>query len=501
MSIVSQEIDLRPKKHAHPTYRSARLVQQTGGTNATLSTSSTTEVIFEIPSKCWNMAESILAFDINLPAAGGGLNNVVHTMGAPWCNRIQLRSKGGSYVCDLQQAHVYARCIAGPSKKMADFKESSIQTAGAATAATVANHADSFVFPSGAHRYRVPLENAVEVDANRGPVLPSQPLDVAWDGTNTGILLENQATYGGNACRLLDGNAVAADVSNYEPQYFTVGKANTIDILSYKIPLKEFVGTALADPRDIYFPEVMELVISFNSIPQFAFTSTDGSAANLGSEGAVASATLSNLYLYQQLEVDPEICNDLIASVQRGSARTIPFVHSYREAYTSQATYFRQLHFGSAHGKSLLRIIHCNKDATESGDTAMQIDNNSEADGDGAEVISFYTSMDNLRLQEYDVVSGSSGLDYMLMKNQLRGSVISTRNIYNHNRVWCDNWSGFSLPESMEGDIVDSGLPLQGVQRLWSLNQTNNGSVSGVNYVFAVCQKTLSFSGGQILVV
>ena len=489
MSLVSSEIDWRSKNHKFGTYRQARLVQQTGGLTLDLSTSSSVEAIFEIPTKCWNQANSVLAFNVNLPAAGAGINNVIHTLGAPWCNRVQLRSKGGSYVVDLQQADTYMRCVAGPSKNMKDFLESSVQTAGAVSKATVVNHADSMVFPSNAHRYRAPIENVTEADASRGPVIPAAG----------SVLLETQATYGGNACRLLGGAAIAADLSFCEPQYFPVGAANAVDVLSYKVPLKEFVGTALADVRDIYYPEIMELVITFNKIDKFAFTSSDGSAANLGTKGAVASATISDLYLYQQLEVDPEICRDIMAEAMRGSSRTIPFVHSYRESKTGE-TYFRQLYFGSSHGKSLLRIIHCNKNTTESGVTAQEIDNSTEVDGDGRVVKSFFTSMDNLRLSEFDIVCGD-GLDYQMMKHQLANSVISTRNIYNHNRIWCDNWSGFTLPESTESDIVDSGLPLQGVQRLWSLDQTNNGSQSVVNYVFAVCQKTLSFSQGQLLVI
>lgn len=465
MSLVlkAPEIDYRKGEVHKGTYRFARLVQQTGGTTKTLSTTSTSESVFEIPSKCWNPSMSYLHFDLNLPDPGATTHyNHVWTVGVPWLEKLEFRSRSGTQIINLNNANVYYRATAPYTKKLEDMLSADPVKADALTQATRTTSMNSMVCRNNS-------------------------------AVGTG------ATASGNsACRLVDGVKVTNSLSYTEPQYVACGADTSISVVHVALPLSEFKGTFFSEKQDAYFPEVMLLVITWSQVNKLGFVDT--ATATGGTITSHASASISNLYFYQALEVDPVICRQLINKVNSGMSQTIPYVYSYREQNTG-STYNRQLKFNQSHGKNLLRIMHCNVHATESDSTFGQLDNNTEGDGDGAEVLSYHTNLNGLRLSEIEINSGNAGDDYAMMKKQIEGSCIQDRSSFNHNRLICDSFDGQRLCDTAENDSLDNGLPLTGVEQLFSLDQVNNGSITHVNYVFAVCQKQLVQSQGQIMVV
>ena len=70
MTSVSQTIDYTKKQYMHSSYRWMKLTPVGGsGQTATLSTTSSTIVNFEIPNNVVNLSQSKLAFDMLLTAA------------------------------------------------------------------------------------------------------------------------------------------------------------------------------------------------------------------------------------------------------------------------------------------------------------------------------------------------------------------------------------------------------------------------------------------------
>ena len=465
MSIVDPALDYRKQTISAPTYRFSRVVQNTGGTGVTLSATSVSESIFDLPAKCRSLSRSFLYFDITVPDPGASTQfNHLWSVGASWCDAIELNIRNGDNIVRVNNANVYYRAMSPYTTKLAKMKSADPVKGDAITAATRTTSMNAMVCRNNV---------AVPTDAS--------------------------VASGNSACRLVDGVKVANSLGDDELQYVACGADSSVTVLNVAIPLSEFKGTFLSLPQDSYFPEVVQLRIQWARLGQLGFNDT--AVATGGTISALASATISNLYLYDCLEVDPQICNDLKAKVRSGMSMTIPYVHTYREAHNS-ATYNRQLKFNATHGKNLLRVVHCNVHATETDSTFGQLDNSTDGSGDGAEVLSFYTNLDGLRLQDVDVRSGQHGEDYAFMKHQIEGSCIQDRSGYNHNRIWSDSFTGQRLCDTPETDDIENGLPLSGgTERLYALNQTNTTAAARVSYEFAVTQKTLQQQAGQILIL
>jgi hypothetical protein len=461
MSLKDPALDYRKQSISAPTYRYSRVVQNTGGTGVLLSDTSVSESVFDLSTKCRSLSRSYLSFDINLPAAVGARNHV-HTIGAAWLDQIELNTRAGDNIVRVNNANVFYRAMAPYTTKRDKMKSADPVKADAVSEATRTTSMNSMVCRN-----------------------------------NTRTLSSTATENLNSSCRLVDGVKEANSLIVDETQYVAAGGDAAATVVNVSIPLSEFKGTFLSLPQDSFFPEVMQLRLQWARLGQLGFTDT--TAATGGTIAALAGATISNLYLYDSLEVDPEICNQLKSKVMSGMSMTIPYVHTYRENY-SGGTYNRQLKFNATHGKNLLRIVHCNTDTSETGATFGQLDNKTVG-GVGSKVASFYTNLDGLRLQDVDVRSGSHADDYHFMKHQIEGSCVADRSIYNHNRIWSDDFTGQRLCDSAETDDVENGLPLSGPERIWAINQTNNGAQTGVSYVFAITQKVLQQSGGQVLIV
>jgi hypothetical protein len=460
-TITAPEIDYRKCEVQKPTYRYSRLVQQTGGTNVTLSASSTAESVFDIPSKCMNLKRSFLNFNVTVAAPSGGPGNSNHlwTLGCPWFERVELRTRSGTQIVDLNSANVYYRALAPYQKKLQEALEVEPVKAEAATAGAVTSSQAQMVCPNN-------------------------------------ILASATSAAGANSSARIVNDVKSASSKSYtESEYFIAGADNAATVLNVALPLGEFKQTFLSSSQDSFFQEVIELRLVWAQSGKMGF----GDAPAGGAVVASPVPSISELFLYQALQTDPSICNQLIRMVQSGKSQRIPYVYTYREAFNG-STYNRNLRFNASHGDRLLRIMHCNADASESNAKFGQIDNGINA-GVGRVVSSFYTSMDNLRQQEVDVQTGASAIDYKFMKDLLAGSCIQDRSGYNHSRVWIDSFDGVKSCDYEEMDDCKNGLNLTGIERQWGLNQTNNGSQAGVNYVFAVTQKMLTQSGGQILLL
>jgi len=72
------------------------------------------------------------------------------------------------------------------------------------------------------------------------------------------------------------------------------------------------------------------------------------SVAGESNSSLPSTVAISSLYLYMALEVDPDVCKQLVAKVNSGMSQRIPYINTFREAYTGN-TYNRSLRFNSSH--------------------------------------------------------------------------------------------------------------------------------------------------------
>eukprot|EP00732_Lithocolla_globosa_P000407 Lithocolla_globosa_v1_NODE_121_length_6109_cov_174.362075.p3 type:complete len:177 gc:universal NODE_121_length_6109_cov_174.362075:3686-3156(-) len=119
MSVVSQALDYQIKSVEHPTYQLSKVTQQNGGTGVTITPASGQESIFELPPKVMNLSESILSFTATY-AELNGKYTWVYTEGIPLIRQIQLYTRTGVHLVDINDLNKYMKCTMRMSHKVED---------------------------------------------------------------------------------------------------------------------------------------------------------------------------------------------------------------------------------------------------------------------------------------------------------------------------------------------------------------------------------------------
>ena len=116
----------------------------------------------------------------------------------------------------------------------------------------------------------------------------------------------------------------------------------------------------------------------------------------------------------------------------------------------------------------------------------------------GAVVTSFYSMLNNQRIQEINVTPSFYD-DWNFLQQRLQGSVIQNSNIYGFNWFWVDDFSESEKLYNYNPND-DVGIPLD-VEQKYDLYLTMNGSLTRNNYSFAICQKMLTVSAAGVTVI
>ena len=115
MSEYASEFITKSGRYIHPKYKLHRVIQQTGGQQMVLPVGGL-EIIFEIPVKFFNFAQSYLYFTVSLPALaaatyGADKVNWFFTDAVTPILQIQLYTKAGIYLADLNHVPNYTKVV------------------------------------------------------------------------------------------------------------------------------------------------------------------------------------------------------------------------------------------------------------------------------------------------------------------------------------------------------------------------------------------------------
>ena len=110
MTSFSETIDYTKKQYMHSSYRWMKLTPVGGsGQSATLSTSSSTIVNFEIPNNVINLSASKLAFDLLLTVAG--TTHCVDALSLSLFDRITLSTRSGVVLANCDNMGQFTHLI------------------------------------------------------------------------------------------------------------------------------------------------------------------------------------------------------------------------------------------------------------------------------------------------------------------------------------------------------------------------------------------------------
>jgi hypothetical protein len=471
-----------------PKYKFSKLYQQTGGQAVAIGASST-ESVFELPARCMNFSRSTLNFTATYTAAAGRYHWLYADVVAP-IRQIQLYTRGGVYLCNLDNADRFSSVALKAETNKADAKIIDKNPD-----ATVSTSIESY----GAVCGRTQYTNFAATLMAGGALTAFQGLDAAL-GAETVV---TAATFAQTTNP--DYAGVERGQNQYEPLYMRPSyAAGTATQLNYEIPLSLFKDSIMELDKDLYFNEVLLCKITWNDYGAWGITATGQYAPTGGTPVDIGAAiAVTNLSLYLALESNPLICTQLISAVQSGQfGIIIPFTYVFRSSF-SAATVSQNvsIRLNRAYGKTLKRIYHVIYNNTQTGITRYDHQNTYTTASPNDGIKSYYTTLDNDRRQEFDI-STTRNEDWLLIRNDLEGSLVDRASTYRYKWFVLDKFDDDHVEKKI--DWIDSGIPLD-YERKWDYIGTSGDGAGGngttaQHYTYAVVTRVLGINAEGIFI-
>lgn len=457
----SPALDYSQKAVTGPSIRYSKLVPQSGLVNFTLSTSSTTECIIELPQKALYMDQSFISFQVSI-AESGTASEVIdtHMMSTMAIDHISLATRSGQYLSDISNLDKYMRIVQPRCTEFEEFKtnDAFLPAATSALAVTTGN----WLARSNA------LASATTVAA-----------------TPTGA----EITAGGASFQAPSLSYDGIKVVSVGAVRDGAGAGNVV--FNVQMRLGQIPYSIFADKRCLYFNEVIVLRILFAPVNRLGFRAALNVLPGTALDTAV---TLNNVALYSAIETNPVIIDEIVNRVNNGGMKlTIPWVNTFKTS-SAVTTYLPiQQKLNRSHGKSLLKVFNGLFHATESGSTCY--DNSNVA---SAKIVDLYSVMDNSRIQD-GLLTCASNDDYRENRKLYDKCVIQNSQMFKQHMAYCDSWDGYTFIDSARNATVDNGLSLL-QERLYQINY-DTVSAAYAHYSFFITQKDLIIGGGQVMCV
>ena len=444
---VEDEVDYKKVETKKPKYRFKKLTPEGGISDFTFSETANSTTSFKIPSSdVYNLAKSTLGFDIACDAEVAKYVGQVTAGCLPCIKHIELRTQSNEFLCRLTDAPRYLKVASLTDTPIDEFLSSPPQTGFARCNGTAAN-------------------------AGRCSVLTDSA---------------------GNLATRRDGVSV-----NYtEPAaYVTSSGLNTDLNFTYTIPMKFFRNTIFELDKDLFFNTELILTITWNSANNFSFSAND---VVLTQQAILDTLPyVENLYFYLSVQRNQEIVNEIKAEVMdKGLNILFDYVHPYVKTYAGNETnHDLTYRFDKSKGQFLKRIY--TSPYFESVNTRTGYVNN-QRNRAGLAIMTFNTSLNDERLQDWKVLSDANGCEdeYLILREKLSGSAVQSVTQYEANYFWVDSWDDLKFIEKKPNE--ENGLDLHKKDYKWQLNATTEGN--RVWHTYAVCSRILKITRDKVMI-
>jgi hypothetical protein len=344
------------------------------GQNATLSSSSSTIVNFEIPNNVVNLSLSKLVYDIGYSVSAASLTPVQDALGLSVFDRITLSTRSGVVLANADNMGQFCHLISKIKTKVTDLVDNpSTQTTHGKTQALGAAITNLACYPQqSSNNSSVGISKTKpysDICKSNGNPLQFSTRELTVAGTGGLSVISNLTTN----CLRMDGSTVSTPF--LEPLHFislhTENVTTSTMGVSYQLSLSSVKDTLLEVNKSLYFGDNLILSLSFNPASKFCFKTTrliDNSAGSITTaappvltvgtaasyaftpfaitgagvvditDTAAITVTVNNLALYVAVETDPIITAQLINKVNSdGFSMTIPYVYCTKTPITVAA--------------------------------------------------------------------------------------------------------------------------------------------------------------------
>ena len=471
--IYDHAIDYSKKHAVRDLYRFNQLLP-TQTSSITLGQNSP-DVYFELPAVPMNHGKSYLEFDFQVPQVAGVGGQIITTdlatLGVPQIARLSLYTRGGVQLAEIQDCSRYLATVLPYTTSRDELMD--IDAAKFATGAVSPSEPLLPITPVG-------IYNTNTLDATAPFVGYTQPSRLV-PTINAGPAAVNRLTTDiAQISRLVGAGADTAQPSLQA---------------HYQVPLSVFKHTVLAMDKDIYWGQIIILRITFATAEKIGLCSR--LTANTAF-AAIAGPVIANLYLQIARCADPIVAAQLVSKVNSSGHRlVVPYVQQYMlQNNTPQSAINLKLNVG--YGQRLLRIYNAIYSNDNIDDGMQYLCHNNTGN---ALVSSYYTTLNNSRLQDQDLVCARY-MDYEQMKGMLSGSAIQGGRSYRAVHAHIDNWTAGKSkdwPQADSDEVVD-GLSLE-MEQSYSWYPTVADNIPRAYYSFMTVQKELNISSSMITIV
>jgi hypothetical protein len=444
MALQNPQIDYTPKTvDVLPSYKFSKIIAQ-DGTNIVTIAAAAQDTIFEFPTRCMNLSRSNISFTAIVPPPPDGTFNRMFLAAVAPIRQIQLYTRSGVFLCDINNFDRYTNIVGIAETK----KEDCI------------------------------INNRYDRDTSQ---------------------IKRFLSVAGPAYNFQYDSTVSTD-NYYEPAYSTLGAVGnaglTTGALTYniQIPFSVFINTLLAVDKDLYFNEVILMKITWNNKDSWGVSSDDATTIG-GTPTAFAGVAISNLRLYLSLETNSMICAGLIEKVQTaGFSLIIPYVYQFKNALTQSRTHSISIRLNRAHGINLKKIYHALYPTASDAATILD-ERYSHSNLAKTSIVSYGTTIDNVRRQEFDIVTANDE-DYLILKDVLQGTILETANSFRYNWFILDKFD--DELHSNKSDTANTGLSLE-IEHKWDLIATTSNTAFD-HYTFAIVTRLLAITPEGVFV-
>lgn len=420
-------------------------------------------VVFNLPTEVMNLAESVLAFTVNISAPT--VNNYIWTYAdvIGEISHIQLYGTNNMFIADLDNLNKYSKFVIQREMSLKEY-------------------------------------------------LTNDPMNKFCQSNSLANVVP--ALRCGNSLVAAETGPNPAALNYLEMAHFNVGAISAAVTYNVQLPLKFLKNTILAMNKNIYFDSIAYLKVFFGPISNVCYMSTSNANPSAGVVGAYTvlagqpTPFISNLQLYLAIETEHDERARLINQVQTsGLSMMIPYVQCYKNS-NSGPTQNINLQLDSSCGRMVSKIYHSIFANSEALDSAYDNSNNPQNAGSlqTQKVNQYYTQYNGRRLQNISIDATSPAFtDYMMQKTSLRGSLLENLSLFQYSWHHLDDFSGLSADyvHGNKDDLV-SGRALGPVPVTWTFNGINMRATAAAegnsfqHYTFGVFMKQLKIMRGQI---
>ena len=498
---VHNALDYRARIQSDPRYDLSDIYPQTGNRTLGLNATQTRQIDFEIPPRCVNLSRCLLEFDVEATVTStASLNQTVHIPSdhlSP-IERIEVFTRTGVRLMDLDQQQVWSKISNSYFAGRTDY-----EAAGAADSDFQQQVKSKFIKTQTTQS----VVNDDIHNINKQTVGLKPLTKFPWKKTTPGVSTHLKK--------------ISIDLSHFRDSILSVDKSLYFggQVLIVKLTIAPTNSWIFQKTTATTGPTVGDTDGGPFWTPGGASTSKLANQSDFAAAITDVTYALKDVTMRCAFESNPVLISQIKSKVMTGSGLKLffPYTYSWVEPKTQSSGKISHIvRFNRGYGLRLQRIVWTatnvnilnplkassdvqNTMAYQQTDSATPVANVQPL------IKSYYTTLNNRRLQERDLIVTDSKENFTSDTFDYAKQILE-KSVCNSQLAMLDNWAHVDAFDAYSADKKDfsnviAGLPLSDDMQYAISAEIDSQSASMQTSVFAVCQRSLQLKADSVTVV